>query len=74
MKSISIICWEVKNQEGRQVQNIKNLLSRTVSFMLYAFISENINIDFLQKFPGKYLEDNFPDFPTYKTNLFHQQT
>ena len=27
------------NQEGRQVQNIKNLLSRTVSFMLHAFIS-----------------------------------
>ena len=30
-----------------------------------------LKIDFLQKFPGKYLEDNFPDFPTYKTNLFH---
>ena len=27
------------NQEGRQVQNIKNLMSRTVSFMLHAFIS-----------------------------------
>ena len=31
-------------------------------------------VDFLQKFPGKYLEDNFPGIPTYKTNLFHRQT
>ena len=31
-------------------------------------------MDFLQKFPEKYLEDNFPDLPTYKTNLFHRQT
>ena len=31
-------------------------------------------IDFLQKFPGKYLEDNFPGIPTYKTKLFYWQT
>ena len=31
-------------------------------------------VDFLQKFPGKYLEDNFPGIPTYKPNLFHWRT
>ena len=33
-----------------------------------------LKLDFLLKFPGKYLGDNSPDLPTYRTNLFHRQT
>ena len=33
-----------------------------------------LKLDFLLKFPGKYLGNNSPDLPTYRTNLFHQQT
>ena len=33
-----------------------------------------LKLDFLLKFPGKYLGDNSPDLSTYRTNLFHRQT